>query len=141
MSFTDLFDSGEHKRNLGHFAAIVTLASSDGVIQAEEQTLLERLARKLDITEGDYNNILKTPGNYPINPPDSKEKRLERLYDLFKIIYADHVVDENELHLVNKYAIGLGFSVDQATDVISKSTKIFGGQIPFDDYIYMLDKT
>jgi len=74
MSFTDLFDSGTHKRNLGHFAAIVTLASSDGTINEEEQKMLERLARKLNVAAAEYAKILETPGNYPINPPSSKAK-------------------------------------------------------------------
>ncbi len=32
MSFSDLFDSGFKKRNEDHFAAIVRVAMSDGVI-------------------------------------------------------------------------------------------------------------
>ena len=49
MSFSGLFGSGEHTRNLGHFAAIVNLAAVDGEINDEEKVVLERLARKLDI--------------------------------------------------------------------------------------------
>ena len=49
MLFSDLFGSGEHTRNLGHFAAIVNLAAVDGEINDEEKVVLERLARKLDI--------------------------------------------------------------------------------------------
>ena len=36
MSFSDLFGSGEHLRNLGHFSAIVHLASVDGEINELE---------------------------------------------------------------------------------------------------------
>ncbi len=140
MSFNDLFDSGTHKRNLGHFAAIASLAAVDGDINAEEQVMLERFARKLDIDETEFKEILKTPAKYPINPPNTKELRLERLYDLFKIIYADHFMDNEEEVLVNKYAIGLGFSAEKAKEIIAKSIKIFGGQIHFEDYCYLLEK-
>jgi len=47
MSISDLYDSGFQKRNQGHFAAIVRVAMSDGVINDEEKTFLDRLARKL----------------------------------------------------------------------------------------------
>ena len=140
MSFNDLFDSGMHKRNLGHFAALVTLASSDGEINSKEQTMLERLARKLDIDEQEYQEVLKTPGSFPINPPNTKELRFERLYDLFRIVYSDHHIDEEERILVKKYAIGLGFSDAQAQDIIFKSVKIFGGEIPIEDYIMLLER-
>ena len=59
MSISDLFDSGFKKRNEDHFAAIVRVAMSDGVINDAEKEFLDRLARNLDITETDYKEILK----------------------------------------------------------------------------------
>ncbi|MBN2867909.1 MAG: TerB family tellurite resistance protein, partial [Flavobacteriaceae bacterium] len=59
MSFSDLFDSGFKKRNESHFAAIVRVAMSDGVINDAEKAFLDRLARNLDISELDYEAILK----------------------------------------------------------------------------------
>ena len=140
MPFNDLFDSGTHKRNLGHFAAIANLAAIDAVINADEQAMLERFARRLNIDASEYNEILKTPSKFPINPPNTREERLERLYDLFKIIYADNIMDKEQEVLVNKYAIGLGFSSEKAKEIIGKSIKIFGGQIPLEDYLYLLER-
>ena len=48
MSISDLFDSGFQKRNQDHFAAIVKVAMSDGVITDEERAFLDRLATRLD---------------------------------------------------------------------------------------------
>ena len=59
MSFSDLFDSGFKKRNENHFAAIVRVAMADGVITNDEKQFLDRLARNLNISEGDYKVILK----------------------------------------------------------------------------------
>lgn len=140
MSFNDLFDSGKHKKNLGHFATIVTLASADGAVSEDELALLKRFARKLDVDNSEFEEILATPNRYPINPPNNKWERLERVYDLFKIIYADHQMDENEEKLVKKYAIGLGYSEEDATSIIEKSTAIFGGKLPFEDYEFLISK-
>jgi len=140
MSFTDLFESGEHKRNLGHFASIANMATIDGKINKEEEELLIRFAKKLDIHETEYIQILKNPAKFPINPHNSEEKRLERLYDLFKMIYVDHGIDEDEQQLVSKYAIGLGFTSDQAKKLIKRSIQIYEGGLDFDDYQYLLRK-
>ena len=51
MSFSDLFGTGEHLRNLGHFAAIVNLAAADGEINKYEEAQLKRFAAKLDIAK------------------------------------------------------------------------------------------
>jgi uncharacterized tellurite resistance protein B-like protein len=138
MSFTDLYGNPEHRKNVAHFAAMATLAASDGVISKEEQTMLDGFARKLEISEKEYKEVMDPTKKFPIEPPTSSEKRMERLYDLFRIIFADHVIDDQEMVLLKKYAIGLGFSDENAKTVIERSIAIFSGKIDFEDYLYLL---
>jgi uncharacterized tellurite resistance protein B-like protein len=140
MSFTDLFESGEHKRNLGHFASIANIASIDGALNAEEEKLLKRFARKLDIDESEYEEVLKNPGKYPINPPNDADRRLERMHDLFEMIFADHEIDDHERFLIERYAIGLGYSVELAQQLIKRSIEIYSGGLDLEDYRYLLNK-
>jgi len=140
MSFTDLFESGEHSRNLGHFASIANIASVNGKINPEEEKLLQRFARKLDIEESEYNEVLKNPSKYPINPPNDSERRLERIYDLFSMIFVDHEIDDHERFLIERYAIGLGYNAETAQDLIKRSIKIYSGGLDFEDYRYLLNR-
>ncbi len=140
MSFVDLYANSEHKRNLAHFAAIASLAAVDGEVNSEEIKLLNRFAQKLDITDEEYKEVMKISNKYPIDPPIGSEKRLERLYDLFKIIFVDHAIDDDERVLLDKYAIGLGFSSKAADKVITRSIEIFSGNINFDDYMSLINK-
>lgn len=140
MSFSDLFGSGEHLRNLGHFAAIVNMAASDGDINDKEEKILKRFARKLDIEEDEYLKVLENPTSFPIHPPNSYERRLERLHDLLVIIYSDHEMDEDEAYLLKKYASGLGFSPETAEKIINRSVQIFSGKLDFEDYKYLIEK-
>ncbi len=140
MSFRDLFESGEHKRNIGHFASIVRIASVDGGLNVDEERLLKRFARKLDVTDAEYVEVLKNPKKYPVSPPNSAEKRLQLMHDLFEMIYADHDIDEDELHLVKKYAIGLGYTEKIATKIIKRSIKIYSGGFDFEDYKFLLNR-
>lgn len=140
MSFTDLFESGERASNLGHFASIANMATVNGKLSPEVEKLLKQFAVKLDIGEDGYEKILKDPTIYPINPPNSAERRLERMHDLFEIIFADNVIDSQERLLIEKYAIGLGYSTEQAQELIKKSVKIYTGGLSFDDYKYLLNR-
>ena len=140
MSFTDLFESGEHKRNLGHFASIANIASIDGELNAEEEKLLRRFAKKLDINEDEYEKVLKNPGNYPINPPNDADRRLERMHDLFEMIFADHEIDDHERFLIERYAIGLGYTTELAQKLIKRSVEIYSGGLDREDYRYLLNK-
>jgi uncharacterized tellurite resistance protein B-like protein len=140
MSFTDLFESGEHNRNLAHFASIVRIASVDGELNVEEEYKLKRFARKLDVTDEEYNEVLKNPKKYHLSPPYGADKRLELMHDLFEMIFADNIIDEDELHLVEKYAIGLGYTQELATKLINRSIKIYSGGLDFEDYKYLLKR-
>ncbi|MDP2542445.1 hypothetical protein CSC81_12245 [Tenacibaculum discolor] len=134
MSIVDLYESSKHRNNVAHFSAIVNLAIIDGDLNEDEEKLVNRFARKLDITEAEYKEIVENSKKYPVVPQAKTDDRLERLLDLFKIIYSDHEIDEAELKLILRYAIQLGFSQEIAEEIISKTTKVFSGKIDLDQY-------
>lgn len=140
MSFSDLFGSGEHLRNLSHFASIVNIAAVDGDINEDEELLLKRFARKLDISEDEYEKVIENPLAFPLASYNSVERRLERLHDLFRVIFIDHEIDDEERELIKRYAIGLGFSSQASEGIINRSIQIFRGQLNFEDYRYLLEK-
>lgn len=140
MSFTDLFESGLHRKNLAHFAAMVNIAASDSNIEESEMTLLKRMAHKLVISDDEFKQVLKDPSKYPIHPSLSADDRLERMLDLFKIIFADHTIDDEERVLIERYAIGLGYSEEKAQELIKKSIRIFNGGLDLEDYRFLLNK-
>lgn len=135
MSFSDLFDSGFQKRNQGHFAAIVRIAMSDGVITDEEKAFLDRLAGRLDISDSDYKETLKDYMTHPINPPTSYDKRLERLYDLARMVYADDHLGERQTGILERLAVGLGFSPENVSYVIDKALKLVNNGVDSDDFV------
>ncbi len=140
MTFKDLYQSGAHKRNLGHFASIANMASVDGALGEEEEKMLKRFARKLDIAAEEYEEVLKNPGKYPINPPNDADTRLERMHDLFEMIFADNEIDDEERSLIEKYAIGLGYTEELANKLIKRSIAIYQGGLDLEDYRYLLNR-
>ncbi|NQY06392.1 MAG: TerB family tellurite resistance protein [Flavobacteriaceae bacterium] len=121
MSIKDLYTSGFRDRNRGHFAAIVRVALSDGEIVESEKTFLDRLARKLDITEAEYNKILEEPKSYPLNPPTTYNRRLERLFDLTRMVFVDMDIKEDQIRVLERIGVGLGFSPENVNYVIHKA--------------------
>lgn len=134
MSFSELFESGFKKRNEDHFAAIVRVAMSDGVINDAEKAFLDRLATKLDITEQDYKDILKDYKNHPINAPHSYDKRLDRLYDLARMVWADHIEGPNQVVLLEKLCIGLGFNPDNVKYIADKALTLVHYEVKLDEF-------
>lgn len=136
MSFSDLFDSGFKDRNKGHFSAIVRVALSDGIITPEEKSFLDRLATRLEISTSEYEEIVENPTKYPINPPVSHELRLERLFDLSRMVYADHILGEKQTLLLTKFALALGFSASNVNYIVDKALKLVETNVDQETFIF-----
>ena len=134
MSISDLYSSGAHKRDLGHFSNIVKLALADDIITNEEQRLLDRMARRLDISDQDYKTILKNPTKYSMNPPVDYDRRIERLYNLTKMIFADSEVTGDEAKVMRKVAVGLGFPTDNAEKVVDEAIHLAMNDNDLEDF-------
>ncbi len=140
MPILDLYEHGDHRKNLAHFATLASLAAIDGEINEKEMEILKKFAFKLNITDDQFKEVMKKENKYPIETPHSGEKRFKRLFEFFQIIFSDHYIDADERKMVEKYAIGLGFDPKKASGIIDKSIAIFTGQIPFEDYYELVKR-
>ncbi|TXD49953.1 TerB family tellurite resistance protein [Polaribacter sp. IC073] len=121
MAISDLYTSGQHKQEIGHFANIVKIAKADGEISEIEKELLIRAGKNLNITLEESILILTSPEKYPTNPPVSYDDRIERLYRLTRMIMADGEAKLVEVKMMQKIAVGLHFSVDNAEKVCDEA--------------------
>jgi len=136
MSISDIYDNEFRKRNKDHFAAIVRLALSDDVITVDEQKFLNRLADNLNISNEDYKKIMKDYASHPINPPISYDHRLERLYDLARMVMADKIRSKNQVKLLRKFCVGLGFHAVNVKYISKKALDLVKQVDSLDDFIY-----
>lgn len=136
MSFSDLFDNEFKQRNKGHFSAIVRVALADGAMHPEEQAFLDKLAVRLEISKAEYEEILNEPLKYPVNPPYLYVQRLERLYDLTRMVHVDdHLEDKQEL-ILRKLGIALGFTPSNINHIVAKALSLVDKKIDGDTFIY-----
>ena len=136
MSISDIYDNEFRKRNKDHFAAIVRVAMSDGEISDDEKTFLDKLAFNLNISEIDYKKILKDYATHPINPPVSYDERLERLYDLTRMVWADNIKQNDEVGLLRKFCVALGFHATNVKYISEKALELVHHKHDLDEFIY-----
>ncbi len=136
MSFSDLFDSEFKQRNKGHFSAIVRVALADGVVAPEEKNFLDKLATKLEISASEYEEILENPTKHPINPPYLYSQRLERLYDLARMVHVDHQLGDKQEIMLKKIGVGLGFTPSNINYIITKALSLVDKKVDFDTFAY-----
>jgi len=134
MALSDYNLTGEQKRNIEHFASIVRLALADNKITEGEEKLLKRLAKRFHILEDKYNEIIENPSKYPIHTPHDYDKRIERLYDLGKIIFADNEVSGEEAKVLRSICVGLGFPLDNVEKVTDEAIHLILNNNDLEDF-------
>lgn len=139
MAYLDLYDSGFKERNKGHFASIVRVALADGDISEEELKFLNELADKLDISTEDYDKIMANPEKYPVNPPYLEINRIERLYDLARMVYVNHILGPKQKDILRKFTAALGFTGDIDL-IVNKSLSLLVLEVDIDTFIEEIQK-
>jgi len=134
MGLSDYNLSGEQKRNIEHFASIVRLALADDVITEGEEKLLKRLAKRFHILEDKYKEIVENPSEYPIHTPHDYDKRIERLYDLGNMIFADEEVSGDEAKVLRRICVGLGFPTDNVEKVADETIHLVLNNNDLEDF-------
>lgn len=136
MSFSELFDSGFKTRNKGHFSAIVRVALSDGQISDKERLFLDKLAKELEINEQEYTAILADPLKFPINPPYLYIHRLERLFDLARMVRLDNELGEKQTDVLTRFALALGFTPSNVEYIVDKALCLVDKSVDLDTFMY-----
>ena len=140
MSISDLYASGTHKENKSHFANIVRLALMDHVIKKGEQKLMNRLANSLGLSKEEYEDILKNHQNYPMEPLVSYDDRIERLYDLTKMMLVDNEISRHQVFLLKRIAMGLGFLKNSIKKVNYEAIHLVMNNADLDDFSKAIKK-
>jgi len=136
MSIAQLFDSEFKHRIKGRFSAAVRVLYADGgKFDPDEKKFLDKLAVKLDISDEEYNEILKNPLKYPLNPPYLHVERLESLYNISRVVHHDHHLGDKQETLLRKFAVALGFTPSNVNYIVNKALALVDKKVDLDTFI------
>lgn len=99
-----------------HFLRLYQMAFSDDNFDILEMKMLYKFAEERGLTQAQLNDILLNP-SHDTSIPDSLEKRVEYLYDLAVMIWADQVVTEDEYITLKKYCKKFEFLDENINDL------------------------
>lgn len=108
-----------------HFLRLYQMAFSDDNFDVLEMQMLYKFAEDRGISQDDLNNILLHP-SHETAIPESVDKRIEYLYDLSIMIWADNIVTEDEENTLKKYCLKFGFleeNIDELSSFLLENAK------------------
>jgi uncharacterized tellurite resistance protein B-like protein len=118
MKTHEHFEHQSKKDDKEHFTHLVQVALADGIIDNTELKMLHRFGYKVGLTEPEIVDLIETTTKSAYNPPYEFSVRFQQLYDIIKMVLADGVIDKNEMHLANVFAIKSGFNDDEIPNLL-----------------------
>lgn len=100
-----------------HFLRLYQMAICDEDFSPLELKILYKSAEERGIPAKNLDEILLNPINSKSLIPKSIEEKVEYLYDLTVMIWADGIVSENEYSSLKKYVAMFGFVEENAKDI------------------------
>jgi uncharacterized tellurite resistance protein B-like protein len=99
-----------------HFLRLYQIAGADESFDALEMKQLYKFAEQRGIGTEYLTNILMNPV-HRLEAPTSTEKKIEYLYDLAIMIWADKQVTQDEFNLLKKYCAAFNFLPENIPDI------------------------
>ncbi|UII28781.1 TerB family tellurite resistance protein [Fulvivirga maritima] len=122
MNLLNIFGSGDDKRK-SHVKNLITVAMADGHLAKEEWDLLVTIARKLEMSNDDIQNIKNNPEDIKFTPPKKYDEKIQQVEDLVAVMMIDGDVDKNEMELCKKLALKLDLLPRVVNDLIYETYK------------------
>ncbi|MDZ7612319.1 MAG: hypothetical protein U5K51_00250 [Flavobacteriaceae bacterium] len=134
MTIADLYHNEERIRNLADLANLYRVAKSDGAITPEEMLFLRKIAKRYDIDEEEFKKILKSPDDFPTIGYYEFEDRVERFYDMMKMISDHNRKSYQEVRVLKKVVTGLSFCVKKVDNIVDAASKIDFQNCEFEEF-------
>lgn len=84
-----------YKKN--HIKNLLALSRADGHMHEKEEVMLFKIGKKYGLKDRQLKEILEAKEKHQINVPDNHNDKMNVLYDLMLMVYADGVVEKNEI--------------------------------------------
>jgi uncharacterized tellurite resistance protein B-like protein len=121
------------KRN--YLRNLIALASSDGDLDSDERTLIQVIGQRRGLKEWQVSELLNETGTHEFFVPDTVGNRMNLLYDVMQIVYADGKVTRNEITFVSNILNALKLEQEIVQDLLDLFENQTPGPLEWNDFI------
>jgi uncharacterized membrane protein YebE (DUF533 family) len=100
LSMTSFFEHQRYSYKRNYLRNLIALASSDGNLDWEEKMLIQTIGLRRGLKEWQISELFEETISYEFFIPDSVSNRMNLLYDVMQIVYADGKVTKSEIAFV-----------------------------------------
>lgn len=97
---TSFFEHQRYSYKRNYLRNLIALAASDGNLDWEEKMLIQTIGQRRGLKDWQINELLEDTTQHEFFIPDSVSNRMNLLYDVMQIVYADGKVTKSEITFV-----------------------------------------
>jgi len=102
----------------GHFLNLYHMALSDAEVETSELETLYKIGEERGITKSEIDSMVLAPNTIKFSPPETVLEKIESLYDLTRIVWADGKVDTNERRVMEMFCSKFGFQDENVSSIV-----------------------
>jgi hypothetical protein len=99
-----------YKKN--HIKSLLALAKSDGHMHEKEIELLFKIGKRYGLKNRQIQDLIDSTEKFEVIVPDNHNDKMNLLYDLILMVYADEVVNPHEVEFCKDMADRFGLKRD-----------------------------
>lgn len=115
-----------------HIKNLLALAKIDGHMHAKEEALLYKIGKRYGVKDKQVKQLIETNEKFEVNVPDNHNDKMNLLYDLILMVYADNVVDKHEIEFCEQAVKNFGMKKELVAWLLKEFDK--GTPPPPDDW-------
>ncbi len=96
-----------YKKN--HIKNLLALAKADGFVHEKEQLMLFKIGKRYGLKDRQVQELIASDEKFTVNVPDNFQDKMNVLYDLMLMVWADGVIEKKEIafceDLVKKFGM------------------------------------
>ena len=112
------FESRKTKEKKAAVMNVIAVMVADGTVDSSEKALLNKVCRRVGLSEKKLKKMLSNPGKVQFIVPRSPDERVYQLIDMVFMMMADGKIDERELRVTKTFAGRLGFSPSMVAKLV-----------------------
>ncbi len=107
-----------YKKN--HIKNLLALAMADGVMHEKEEKMLFKIGKRYGLKDRQIKMLVDSDEKFQINVPDNHQDKMNVLYDLMLMVYADGVVQKSEIAFCEDMVKKFGMKKEVVKWLLSK---------------------
>jgi uncharacterized tellurite resistance protein B-like protein len=115
---TSFFEHQKLSFRKNYLRNLIQLASADGHLDQSEITVLYEIGKQRNLKDWQIAELLSDKSPVEVFIPDSFLNKMNLLFDLMRLIYADGIVDEKEIAYIKTILTSFNLSYNVVSELL-----------------------